>query len=339
MAQDKFRVGITRDNLKPDGKPIFDAACLSILDDPRIAWEFLPQIEAELTPQTAARYDALAVMLARVTRATVSGPDRRLKLIARFGVGYDTVDVPALTDNGVLLTITPDGVRRPVATAALTLVLMLAQKVPIKDRLVREGRWAERVNHFGTGLSGRTLGSIGVGNIGSELFRLAMPFAMRHIACDPYVTQESVRPLGVTLVDLDTLFREADFLCVNCPLNEETRKLVGARQFALMKPTAYFVNTARGPIVDEKALYETLAAGKIAGAGIDVFEQEPTPQDNPLLKLDNIVVTPHHICLTDECIATVAASVFNACKDLAHGRVPRNVVNQQVLGRVPYFHA
>lgn len=339
MAQDKFRVGITRDNLKPDGKPMFDAACLKILDDPRIEYEFLPQLEPELTPQAAARYDALAVMLAKVTRATVSGPDRRLKLIARFGVGYDTVDVPALTDNGVLLTITPDGVRRPVATAALTLVLMLAQKVPTKDRLVREGRWAERVNHLGTGLSGRTLGSIGVGNIGSELFRLAMPFAMRHIACDPYVTQESVRPLGVTLVDLDTLFREADFLCVNCPLNEQTRKLVGARQFALMKPGAYFVNTARGPIVDEKALHETLAAGRIAGAGIDVFEQEPTPQDNPLLGLDNIVVTPHHICLTDECIATVAASVFNACRDLAYGRVPRNVVNQQVLGRVPYFHA
>jgi D-3-phosphoglycerate dehydrogenase len=160
-------------------------------------------------------------------------------------VGYDTVDVPALTDNGVLLTIAPDDVRRPVATAALTLVLMLAQKVPAKDRLVRAGRWAERVNHLGTGLSGRTLGSIGVGNIGSELFRLAMPFAMRHLACDPYVTRETVRPVGVTLVDLDTLFREADFLCVNCPLNEQTRKLVGARQLALMKPTAYFVNTAR----------------------------------------------------------------------------------------------
>lgn len=339
MAQDKFRVGITRDNLKPDGKPIFDAACLKILDDARIEWEFLPQLEEELTPQSAARYDALAVMLAKVTRKTVSGPDRRLKLIARFGVGYDTVDVPALTDNGVLLTITPDGVRRPVATAALTLVLMLAQKIPVKDRLVRTGRWGDRVNHLGTGLSGRTLGSIGVGNIGSELFRLAAPFGMRHIACDPYVTQESVRPLGVTLVDQDTLFREADFLCVNCPLNEETRKLVGARQFALMKPTAYFVNTARGPIVDENALYQTLAGGRIAGAGIDVFEQEPTPPDNPLLKLDNVVLTPHYICLTDECIATVAASVFNACKDLAQGRVPRNVVNQQVLGRVPYFHA
>jgi len=339
MAQQRFRVGITRDNLKPDGKPIFDEACLKTLDDSRIEWEWLPEIEPELTAGTAAKYDALCVMLAKVTRQTVSGPDRRLKLIARFGVGYDTVDVPALTENGVLLTITPDGVRRPVATSALTFVLMLAQKVPTKDRLVREGRWNERVNHFGTGLSGRTLGSIGVGNIGSELFRLATPFQMRHIACDPYVTQESVRPLGVTLVDMDTLFRESDFLCVNCPLSEETRHLVGAQQFSLMKPTAFFVNTARGPIVDEKALLDALSSRRIAGAGIDVFEVEPTPPDNPLLKLDNIIVTPHHICLTDECINTVAASVFNACRDLAHGRVPRNVVNQQVLGRVPYFHA
>jgi phosphoglycerate dehydrogenase-like enzyme len=143
----------------------------------------------------------------------------------------------------------------------------------------------------------------------------------------------------VTLVDMDTLFRESDFLCVNCPLNEETRHLVGAKQFALMKPTAFFVNTARGPIVHEKALLDALSSRRIAGAGIDVFEVEPTPSDNPLLALDNIIVTPHHICLTDECINTVAASVFNACRDLAHGRVPRNVVNQQVLGKVLYFHA
>jgi len=114
---------------------------------------------------------------------------------------------------------------------------------------------------------------------------------------------------------------------------------MNASKFALMKPTAYFVNTARGPIVDEKALYTALANGKIAGAAIDVFEQEPTPSDNPLLRLDNLIVTPHHVCLTDECINTVTASVFSACRDLAYGRVPRNVVNQQVLGRVPYFHA
>ena len=335
---DKFRVGITRDNLKPDGKPLFGESLLAVLEDPRIEWEFLPRFETELSAETAARYDALAVMVGQVTRRTVCSPDRRLKLIARFGVGYDTIDVPALTDNGVLLTITPEGVRRPVASSALTFVLMLAHRVPLKDRLVREGRWAERVNHVGTGLSGRVLGSIGVGNIGSELFRLAMPFAMRYLACDPYVTPESVAPLGVTLVDLQTLLRESDFVCVNCPLNEQTRHMIGVRQFALMKPTAFFVNTARGPIVDEAALYQALSKRTIAGAAIDVFEQEPTAADNPLLKLDNLIVTPHHICLTDECINGVAASVFGACRDLAHGRVPRNVVNQQVLGRVNYFH-
>jgi len=338
MAE-KFRVGITRDNLKPDGRPLFGEASLEILRDARIEWEFLPELEAELSQKTAAKYDALAVMLAQVTRRTVSGADRRLKLIARFGVGYDTVDVPALTDNGVILTITPDGVRRPVASSALTFILMLAHRVMAKDRLVREGRWAERTNHLGVGLSGRVLGSIGVGNIGSELFRLAMPFAMRYLACDPYVTQQSVASLGVKLVDLDTLLREADFVCINCPLNEQTRHMIGAAQFAKMKPTAFFVNTARGPIVDERALYQTLSKRSIAGAAIDVFEQEPTPADNPLLKLDNLIVTPHHICLTDECIDTVAASVFSACRDLANGRVPKNVVNQQVLGRVPYFHA
>ncbi|MEO8040378.1 MAG: NAD(P)-dependent oxidoreductase [Betaproteobacteria bacterium] len=338
MAE-KFRVGITRDNLKADGRPIFDESALAMLDDPRIAWEFVPEGEPEISPESASRYDAMAVMLGKVTRKTLAGADRRLKLISRFGVGYDTVDVSACTDNGVLLCIAPDGVRRPMATSVLTYVLMLAQRVMLKDRLVREGRWTERLNHFGTGLSGRVLGSVGVGNIGSEVFRLAAPFGMKHLACDPYVTQESVTPLGVRLVDLDTLFRESDFVAVNCPLNEHTRKLVGAKQFALMKPTAFFINTARGPIVDEAALHDALSNRRIAGAGIDVFEVEPTPVDNPLLKLDNIVVTPHHIGLTDECINTIAASVFHACRELAHGRVPKNVVNQQVLGRVPYFHA
>jgi phosphoglycerate dehydrogenase-like enzyme len=332
-----FRVGITRDNLKPNGQPIFSASALAILDEAGIEHEFLPEDEPELSPETASRYDALAVMLARVTRHTVAGADRRLRLVARFGVGYDTIDVPACTDHGVVLAITPDGVRRPVATSVITFVLMLAQKVPTKDRLVREGRWHDRLNHFGTGLSGRTLGSLGVGNIGAEVFRLAAPFGMRHIACDPYVTQHAVRPLGVSLVDLDTLFRESDFLTVNCPLTESTRRLVDESRFALMKPTAYFINTARGPIVDERALYDALASGRIAGAGIDVFEVEPTPPDNPLLSLDNLIVTPHHICLTDECIDTVAACVFSACRDVAAGRVPKHVVNPQVLGRVPYF--
>ena len=336
---DKFLVGITRDCLRTDGELVFDRGVLKTLDQAGIGWEVMPQIEPEIKPETAARYDALAVLGTRVTRATLSAPGSRVKLVARFGVGYDTVDVPACTEHGVLLTITPDGVRRPVATSVLTFLLMLAHRVPLKDRLTREGRWKEKLNYLGTGLAGRVLGSVGVGNIGSEVFRLATPLGMRFLACDPYVTQESVAPLGVKLVDLDTLFRESDFVTVNCYLSEETRHLVGAKQFALMKPTAYFINTARGPIVDENALYEALKAGRIAGAAIDVFEQEPTPLDNPLLKLDNIIVTPHHICMTDECIDTIAAGVFKSCLDLAQGRVPRNVVNQQVLGKVNYFHA
>ncbi|MCW5626183.1 MAG: hypothetical protein KIT73_15825 [Burkholderiales bacterium] len=333
-----FRVGITRDNLKQDGTPIFDPAAFEILESAGVEWEFMEESGPEVSAAAAAKYDAFAVMMPKVTRATVSGADRRVKLVARFGVGYDTVDVPACSQNGVALTIAPDGVRRPVASSVATFVLMLAHKVPTKDRLVREGRWQERTAHFGTGLSGRTLGSIGVGNIGAEVFRLMMPWAMRHIACDPYVTQAAVAPLGVKLVDIETLFRESDFLAVNCPLNDETRKLVDARLFGLMKPTAYFINTARGPIVDEAALIDTLSHRRIAGAGIDVFEIEPASADHPLMKLDNVVVTPHHICLTDECINTVTASVFNACRDVALGRVPRNVVNQDVIGRLTATH-
>ncbi|MEP6971351.1 MAG: NAD(P)-dependent oxidoreductase, partial [Betaproteobacteria bacterium] len=257
--------------------------------------------------------------------------DIRLKLIARFGVGYDTIDVPACTAAGVMLTIAPDGVRRPVATSELTLMLMLAQQVLIKDRLTRSGRWNEKLDYIGTGLTGRTLGSIGIGNIGAELFRIAKPLDMVCMAHDPAADTALAASLGVTLVDMDTLFRKSDFLTVNCPLTEQTRGLVDARLIALMKPSAYLINTARGPIVDEKALYAALSGGKIAGAGLDVFEQEPTPADNPILKLDNVVVTPHGICFTDECMRGLAESAFRAALDVAAGRKPPYIVNPDAL--------
>lgn len=324
-----FRVGITADVLQSDGSPIFGNAPLALLDQPGIAWEIMGSDSSEITPAHAARYDAICAMLTRVTPTSLAGPDIRLKLIARFGVGYDTIDVPACSAAGVLLTIAPDGVRRPVATAALTLVLMLAQKVLIKDRLTRSGRWNEKLDHIGTGLTGRTLGSIGIGNIGAELFRLAKPLDMVAIAHDPAIDPAHARAMGIRLVDMDSLFRESDFLAVNCPLNENTRGLVDARKLALMKPGAYLVNTARGPIVDEKALHAALASGQIAGAGLDVFEQEPTPRDNPLLQLDNVVVTPHAICFTDECMRSLAQSAFRAVVDVAQGRMPPYVVNPQ----------
>jgi phosphoglycerate dehydrogenase-like enzyme len=332
MAPNKFRVAITRDNVKSDGTLAFAQEGLDMLSaESSIEWEILPQKFPELMPEHAEKYDAIIVLGARVTAKTLSGSNRRLKLIARHGVGYDTVEVPALTKAGVLLTITPDGVRRPMATAAFTFVLALAQKMLIKDKMTREGRWNDKANHVGMGLSGRTLGSVGIGNIGGDLFRLAKPFDLKFLAHDPFASEARARELGVKLVDLPTLMRESDFVCVNCPLSEKTRGLIGARELGLMKPTAYIVNTARGPIIDEKALYNALSTGKIAGAGLDVFEQEPTPNDNPILKLANVIVAPHALGHTDEIQRGIARQACQSVIDVAHGKAPAVVVNREVL--------
>ncbi len=331
MALEKFRVGITRDTLREDGTPIFDPRALQMFEQPGIEWEFIADTVKELTAAHAARYDALCVLNPRVTGATVSGPDRRLKIVARMGVGYDSIDVPACTGNGVILTNTPDGVRRPVATSILLLILALSHKLRTKDAITRTGRWAETTMHMGDGLTGKTVGSLGMGNIGSELFRLLAPLDMVHIAADPFVKPEDAAKLRVRLTDKDTVLRESDFVCINCPLTPETRHLVSDREFSLMKPTAYLINTARGPIVDEKAVYKALVERRIAGAALDVFEQEPIAADNPLLELENVLVTPHSICWTDEFFRNNAESAFRSVIAVAKGEAPKYVVNRDVL--------
>jgi phosphoglycerate dehydrogenase-like enzyme len=251
--------------------------------------------------------------------------------VARFGVGYDNVDVPACTAAGVVLTITPDGVRRPVAAAALTFVLALSQKLLIKDRLTRAGRWADRGDHMGMGVSGRTLGVVGLGNIGKELLALAKPFGMRFLAHDPYLKKEDAARAGAALVELEVLLREADFVCITCALTDQTRGLINAERLALMKPTAYLINVARGPIVDQKALAAVLRERRIAGAGLDVFEEEPVRPDDPILGLDNVILTPHAICWTDECFRGNGKGACESILDVAAGRVPRGALNREVL--------
>jgi D-3-phosphoglycerate dehydrogenase len=268
-----FRVGVTRDFLKPDGTPAFGDIGLDLLDRvPGVEWEYLAEDVREVPPEVAQAYDALIVLAPRVSAATVRGAER-LALVARFGVGYDSVDVPACTANGVLLTITPDGVRRPMAASVLTFLLALTHKLLIKDRLTREGRWGEKLDHMGQGVTGRTLGIIGLGNIGREVARYAAPFGLHLLAFDPYLAPEQAAAAGAELVDLGTLLRRSDYVSVNCALTEQTRHLIGARELALMKPTAYLINTARGPIVDQRAQEAALAEGRIAGAGLDVFEE------------------------------------------------------------------
>ncbi len=324
------RVGLTRDFLREDGALAFDIGQDALDGYPEIRWEFLPKNTPELGSEDVRGYDALLVLAPRVTERTLDGADR-LAIIARFGVGYDSVNVDACTRHGVALTITPDGVRRPVAASAIAYVLALSHKLLIKDRLTREGRWAEKLDHMGIGLTGRVLGLVGLGNIGREVCGLARPFDLRLIAHDPYVSRETAASVGAELVGLEDLLRTADFVCICAALTDESRHLIDAGRLALMKPTAYLINVARGQIVDQAALTRALQDGRILGAGLDVFEQEPPNLDDPLFKLDNVIVTPHAICWTDQCFSAIGRSAWTSIIDVATGRAPKYVVNRDVL--------
>jgi D-3-phosphoglycerate dehydrogenase len=277
-------------------------------------------------------FDALILLAHRFAAESVP-KSGRLAAVARFGVGYDTVDVPACSNAGIALVITPDGVRRPVAVSIITLMLALTGKLMIKDKLAREAApgFAKRSDHMGVGLVGRTLGSVGIGNIGAEMFRMAKPFDMKFIAHDPFADKTLAAELGIELVSLEDVFRKADIVSVSCPLSPETHHLVNAERLALMKPTAYFINTARGPIVDQKALTKVLQERKIAGAGLDVLEQEPPDANDPILKLDNVILAPHALCWTDQCFAGNGAADVKAVLEIQHGREPRGIVNRDVL--------
>ncbi|MDA1274441.1 MAG: hydroxyacid dehydrogenase [Verrucomicrobia bacterium] len=326
-----FRVGITRDFLNPDGSIGFGDIGLGLFEgSEQITFEFLAENRPELEAEQVSDYDALLVLSPKITENTLENSER-LSLVARFGVGYDSVDVEACTRRGVLLAITPDGVRRPVATAVMTLLLALSHKLIIKDRLTRNAQWSERLNHMGIGLTGRTLGVIGLGNIGKEVFTLAAPFQMRHLAFDPYVHEFNPPKHSIQLTDLDTLLCESDFVAVCCALTPETHHLINADRLSRMKPSAYLINVARGPIVDQRALTTALRNGGIQGAGLDVFEQEPTAPDDPLLKLENVILSPHALCWTDECFAGIGRSACQSILDLASGKIPGNIVNREAV--------
>ena len=326
-----FRVGLTADFLKPDGTIGFGDIGVETLDQvPGIEWEFLAENTPTLHADQVHGYNALLVLSSTVDATILDGNDD-LAIIARFGVGYDNVNVEACSTNGILLTITPDGVRRPVAASIMTFILALSYKLTIKDKLIRQGRWAEKLDHMGSGVTGRTLGVIGLGNIGREVFTLAKAFGMQHIAYDPYATIEQAKAIGVELVSIEDLLRESDFVCICCALTPETHYLINAERLDLMKETAYLINTSRGPIVEEKALINALRNQRIQGAGLDVFEQEPIDINNPLLNMENVILTPHAICWTDECFLGNGQSACQSIVDVSMGRLPQNIVNREVV--------
>ena len=321
-------VGVTRDLRGSDGRPILDIGLEALAALPEIEWEFLP--EEQLEGMILERYDALFLEAPRLTASALEGVER-LRLVARFGVGYDNVDVAACTRRGILVTNTPDGVRRPMAVAALTFVLALSQEMVAKDRLTREGRWSERGNYTGLGLEGRTVGVIGLGNIGRELMRLIAPFGMHRIAYDPYADVAVAAALGVGLVDLAELMRGSDFVVVACALTSETEGLLDAGALALMKREAYVINIARGGVIDQAALTRALTECRIRGAGLDVLAEEPIREGDPLLSLDNVVMTAHAIGWTDHCFRDCGISAWRSIIDIASRRVPAYLVNPEVL--------
>ncbi len=327
-----FRVALSGDFRKPDGSPTYPDFDLEPLRTaPGVEMVFL-QSQGEIRPEQVANFDALILLMHRFSRNSIP-ESGRLSVVARFGVGYDTVDTSACTEAGIAVCITPDGVRRPVAVSIVAFLLALTGKMMTKDRLTREGPtgFAKRSDHMGYGLVGRTFGSLGIGNIGAETFRLLKPFDMNFIAHDPYADPRIAKELGIELVGLEDLFRRADVLSISVPLTPETTGIVNAERLAVMKPTAYLINTARGPIVDQKALTRVLQEGRIAGAGLDVLEREPPDPNDPILKLDNVILAPHALCWTDQCFAGIGAADVRAVLDVQHGREPRGVVNQAVL--------
>jgi len=332
MAE-KFRVALSADFRNADGSPTFaDFDLAPLTADPRVEAAFL-ESENPISARQLEDFDALILLAHRFDRNSVP-KSGRLGVIARFGVGYDTVDVNACTDAGIALVITPESVRRPVAVAVITLMLALTGKLAIKEKLTRAGAagFAQRGAHMGIGLVGRTFGSLGAGNIGAETFRLAKPFDMKLIAHDPFADAGLMAELGVELVGIEDLFRRSDVLSVSCPLTDATRHIVSAELLALMKPTSYFINTARGPVVDQKALTKMLQEHRIAGAGLDVLEQEPPDPGDPILALDNVILTPHALCWTDQCFAQMGALDIQAVLEYRDGRAPSGaIVNRSVL--------
>jgi len=331
---DCFRVGISADFVDEQGKLIFPDIGLSLLEaDPWIQFDFLPEYRSEYTPDQLAPYDVLITLKPQVTAASLEGI-ARLCAIGRSGVGYDNIDLAACTEHDVAVYITPAGVIRPMAESIVLFVLALSHNVVWKDRLVRQGGWAESRRRLGREPRGRAVGIIGLGNIAREAIRLLRTFQVgRFLAYDPYVARETAAEFGVRLTALEEVLSQSDYVLINCPLTPETRKLVGERELALMRPTAYLINTARGPIVDQAALISALQERRIAGAALDVFETEPLEPDSPLLGMENVILTSHSVGWSEELFRDVGRIDCEGALAVSHGEAPASVVNREVLDR------
>jgi glyoxylate reductase len=296
--------------------------------------EYGPPPKEEIV-RKARDVDALVTLLSDKIDAEVFDAAPKLKIVAQMAVGFDNIDVAEATKRGIYVTNTPGVLTETTADFAWALLMAVARRVVEADRYVRSGQWKVSWHPsmlLGRDVYGATLGIVGAGRIGTAVARRAKGFNMKILYYDVVpMPPEIEKELGAKRVDLDTLLRESDFVSIHVPLMKETYHLINEEKLKLMKKTAYLINNSRGPVVDEKALYKALKEGWIAGAALDVFEQEPTPVDNPLLKLDNVVVAPHISSASYETRSRMAEIVAENLVAFFEGRTPPNLVNPEVV--------
>jgi D-3-phosphoglycerate dehydrogenase len=287
-------------------------------------------------------YDALIVRSAtKVTKEIIEKADR-LKVIGRAGIGVDNVDVEAATAKGIVVMNTPQGNALAAAEHALALMFALARKVALADRTMKEGKWEKKLL-MGVEVYDKTLGVIGIGNIGMIVAEKGVALGMKVIAYDRYVTKEAAAQKGIDLVDLNTLLAKSDFITVHLPMLKETKNLINKGNLSKTKKGVFIVNTARGGIINEQDLYKALEEGQVAGAALDVFEQEPPPKDHPLVMSEKVVATPHLGASTKEAQSKVAIDIASQIVDYALNGVIKNSVNapgvsREVLAQIsPYL--
>ena len=322
-----FTLGISSDLLTKDGKPCFGIQPLeAIYKEKQILVEWMDPSIQVLSDKETSKYDAILLNSPKLTKESINPRNNKLKIVSRFGVGYDSVDLEVLKKNKIILTNTPNAVRRPVAIASLTMILSLSGKLIIKDKLLREGRWNERTNHMGVGLANKTLGLIGLGRIGKEFVKISKDFFKKVICYDPFVDKDEMKNLHVEKTDFEEIATLSDFLVILCDLNEKTRGMIDSSFLNKMKSSSYLINLSRGPVVNENDLIVSLKQKKIAGAGLDVMTNEPIEANNELINLKNTILTPHSLCWTDECFHSIATEAISSILDYFNNKCILNRV-------------
>jgi len=341
-----FRVALTGDFLDESGSVAYgDIGLDRLASRPYVSWRFVTELaprpddpgywsrlySLEVSADHIQGVDGLVVLRPWVTRSTFASGAAELVVIGRSGAGYDKIDLAACTEHAVAVFNAPLALNHSTASSALLFMLALAKRLPEQERVVRQGRWDRQRAVLGSEIQGRTLGIIGLGHTGGELARLAGPFGMRILAFSPHAEPAAARSLGVHLTSLEEVLAGSDFVSLHCRLTLATRRLIGAAQLALMKPTAYLINVGRGELIDQCALVASLRDRKIAGAGLDVFEVEPLPLDDPLIGLDNVILTPHWSASTSDVWLATGLAMAEGMLRAARGELPDNIVNPEVL--------